>query len=61
MLRILAARGLSVDGKSRQRILGCTDLDLLDLWLERALRANHLSDVLIQKPSTTGRASARAR
>jgi predicted transposase/invertase (TIGR01784 family) len=60
VLRILAARGLYVDGESRQRILDCTDLDLLDLWFERALRANHLSEVLARKRST-GKPAARPR
>jgi predicted transposase YdaD len=46
IVRILAARGVHVDDEARQRILTCTDLDTLDLWFERALRATSLSDVL---------------
>jgi hypothetical protein len=46
VLRILAARGVSVDEASRQRILGCTDLSTLDAWFDRALNATRLSDVL---------------
>ena len=46
VLRILAIRGVRLDDESRQRILGCTDLATLDGWLERALRANTLSEVL---------------
>jgi predicted transposase YdaD len=46
VLRILAVRRVSVDGKARQRILSCTDLDTLALWLERAGTATHVSEVL---------------
>jgi hypothetical protein len=46
VLRLLAARGIPVDDKSRHRILNCRELDLLDLWFDRALRATRLSDVL---------------
>jgi hypothetical protein len=45
VLRILALREVNVDGKARQRILSCTDLATLGLWLERAMRANHISEV----------------
>ncbi|WP_198956044.1 hypothetical protein [Archangium sp. Cb G35] len=60
VLRVLAARALYVDGESRERILGCTDLALLDRWLKRALRANHLSDVLARR-SVTGKRATRSR
>jgi hypothetical protein len=46
VLRILAARGLRLDEKSRQRILRCRDLATLDRWFERALHAHSLSEVL---------------
>jgi hypothetical protein len=39
-------RGVSVDSKARQRILSCTDLATLGLWLERAITATHVSQVL---------------
>jgi hypothetical protein len=45
VLRILALREVHVDSKARQRILSCTDLATLGLWLERAVRANHISEV----------------
>jgi predicted transposase/invertase (TIGR01784 family) len=50
VLRVLDARGLGVDDKARQRILSCTDLDLLEQWLERAVTASSLSDVLGRLP-----------
>ncbi|HYO52317.1 hypothetical protein [Archangium sp.] len=46
MLRILAARGVPVDGQARQRIGSCTDMATLDLWFDRALKATRLSEVL---------------
>lgn len=46
LLLIHVARGLGVDDKARQRILACTDLETLEQWLERAIHAATLSDVL---------------
>ncbi|HSP77103.1 MAG TPA: transposase, partial [Myxococcaceae bacterium] len=45
VLRILAARGVRVDARSRRRILECTDLATLDRWFDRALSATRLSDL----------------
>jgi predicted transposase YdaD len=50
VLRVLDARGLGVDDQARQRILSCTDLELLEQWLERAATASTLSDVLGRLP-----------
>ena len=46
VLRILAARGVHVGDEARQRIVTCTDPATLDRWLDRALNATALSDVL---------------
>jgi drug/metabolite transporter superfamily protein YnfA len=46
VLQVLSHRGVRVDSRSQKRILRCGDLATLDLWLERALHASHLSDVL---------------
>ncbi|MFY0562383.1 Rpn family recombination-promoting nuclease/putative transposase [Archangium lansingense] len=46
VLRILTARGVQVDQEARQRILSCTDLDVLDRWFDRSLNATTLSEVL---------------
>lgn len=46
MLKVLAARGVRLDDESRQRILECTNLAKLNLWFERALHANNVSEVL---------------
>jgi Uma2 family endonuclease len=36
ILTILTVRGIDVDGDARDRILGCTEVATLALWLERA-------------------------
>jgi len=46
LLRILSARGVHVDDTSRQRILSCRDIATLEQWVDRALKASHLSEVL---------------
>jgi hypothetical protein len=46
LLRLLDARGVSVDDISRQRIESCLDVATLERWLERAVNATHLSEVL---------------
>jgi hypothetical protein len=46
VLRILMKRRVSVDPQARQRILSCTDLATLGLWLERAITAKHVAEVL---------------
>jgi hypothetical protein len=46
VLRLLDARGVRVDERSRERILSCLDVATVELWLERALRATRLSEVL---------------
>jgi len=50
LLRILAARGVQVGEEARQRILTCTDTSRLDRWVDRALNATRLSDVLDDLP-----------
>ncbi|HYO66342.1 MAG TPA: transposase, partial [Archangium sp.] len=48
VVRILTARGIHLDEQSRQRILMCRDLALLDQWFDRAINATRLGDVLDQ-------------
>jgi predicted transposase YdaD len=45
IIRILSVRRVPVDENSRKLILACRDPALLDLWFERALKANRVSDV----------------
>ena len=46
LLRVLAARGLTVTEAQRERVLACRDLDTLDRWLERAVTAMSADDAL---------------
>jgi len=46
LLLILAARGVEVSADERERILGCTDCDVLDGWIERALSPSSTSQTV---------------
>lgn len=46
LLKILRARGLAIDAAAEARILATRDLALLDRWLERALVASSVDEVL---------------
>ena len=46
LLHVLQARGIDVPEAVRTRILGCTDLAVLDGWLARALTATSASEVV---------------
>jgi hypothetical protein len=46
ILRILAVRRIPVDEATRERILFCPDVTMLDRWLDRAVNATRLSEVL---------------
>jgi hypothetical protein len=46
VLRILTVRLVRINDTDRQRILSCTDLDTLGLWLDRAATATDISEVL---------------
>jgi len=47
VLEVLDARGLAVTDAARERILGCTDLELLGRWLRRAVTVT-ASDALFE-------------
>lgn len=46
MLKVLTKRGIEVPSDVQARILACRDLALLDGWLERAIEAKSLADVM---------------
>jgi hypothetical protein len=46
VLAVLAARGMDVPDDVRARIVACTDLELLDAWLKRAVTAASAADVV---------------
>lgn len=39
IIRLLERRGLQISADDRDRITGCTDLDVLDTWFDRAITA----------------------
>lgn len=45
ILRILGWREIPVPETVRERVLACSDLDLLELWAERAVHATAAEDV----------------
>lgn len=45
LLLILSARGLVVSPATRDRILACMQLPLLDRWIRRAATAAHERDI----------------
>jgi len=45
VLRILQRRGVELSESSRERIAGCTDLELLGAWLDRSLTAATEADL----------------
>ena len=47
VLMLLTERGIPVDEQSRQRILECKDLSILNQWFHRAVKATHLRQVLL--------------
>lgn len=46
LLRIVAQRGLPVSEDQHQRIVECTNTDMLDTWLDRALRVASVDELL---------------
>ncbi|MFG2130998.1 hypothetical protein ACGFNV_24710 [Streptomyces sp. NPDC048751] len=53
ILRFLEARGVSVPDDARERIAGCTDLDLLNRWLDRTPHAQSVDDLFAEGPEAT--------
>ncbi len=47
LLKILTARELHITEKQKSKILGCTDLGLLDTWLDRVLQAANVDEILL--------------
>jgi len=45
LLRVLAARRIDVPEAERQRIVTCTDLDQLEVWISRSVTANNIKEL----------------
>jgi hypothetical protein len=50
ILRILAKRGVEVTDGARRRVIGCADLDQLDMWGLRAVTATDIDDLFAEAP-----------
>ncbi|MEZ4392905.1 MAG: hypothetical protein R3A48_17600 [Polyangiales bacterium] len=46
VLRVLARRGVHLDDEVRARVIACDDRATLERWLDRAVTAEHIHDVL---------------
>ena len=47
LLDVLAARGITVDGRSEKRIVGCTATRQLDAWIKRAVSVDRVRDLFV--------------
>jgi hypothetical protein len=47
IMAILSARGIAVPEDAGRRIGECTDLDLLEVWVRRAVTAESVDDLFI--------------
>jgi len=45
ILIVLAARGVDVPPKVREQVQSCTDIDQLNIWIDRAATATSLDEV----------------
>ncbi len=61
ILAVLAARGIPVRPAVRERILGCSDIATLDVWIQRAAVAPTASAVVRAKAPSRGRAQTAER
>jgi hypothetical protein len=53
ILRFLEVRGVPVPKEARDRIACCTDLDLLNRWLDRTAHAESVDDLFAEETGTT--------
>ncbi|MGW2015452.1 hypothetical protein [Streptomyces sp. NPDC001927] len=51
VLRVLAARGVDVPEAAALRISSCTDTDVLDTWLDRAITATTAEELFAGRPA----------
>ncbi|MGC0383366.1 hypothetical protein [Streptomyces sp. SAI-129] len=47
ILHILEVRGVEIPDSVRERVVGCTDLDVLGTWLDRSLSATHAEELFV--------------
>lgn len=51
LFEVLDARGLKVDAETRQRIMACTDLSQLKVWLRKAVTVDSVSEIFEPGPA----------
>lgn len=61
ILAVLSARGIPVSDTIRERILGCTDIATLDVWIQRAAVAPTAAAVVRAKAPARTAARRRAK
>lgn len=54
ILSVLEVRGIAVSDGVRERITTCTDLDLVDTWLERSRTVERAEDLFAEDPEGPG-------
>jgi hypothetical protein len=47
VLTVLRARGIEVDDETRERILACTDIEQLDIWVARAATVGSAEEIFV--------------
>jgi hypothetical protein len=50
LLKIVTRRGLTLSAEQRRRIMGCTDVAMLERWLDRALSVSSVAELLAAAP-----------
>ena len=50
LLKIVTRRGLTLTAEQRRRIMGCTDVAMLERWLDRALSVSSVAELLAAAP-----------
>jgi hypothetical protein len=49
LLRVLTARGFTIPGEVRARVLACADVAQLEAWIDRAVTADRIEAVFEQE------------
>ncbi|MGV9388714.1 hypothetical protein ACWDQL_06195 [Streptomyces olivaceus] len=48
ILRILEVRGVEIPDSVRERVIECTDLDVLGAWFDRSLSVAHAEELFVE-------------
>ncbi|MFI5676602.1 hypothetical protein [Streptomyces cellulosae] len=49
IVRILGARGIEISGAVRERVMDCTDLEVLGVWLGRSLSVTSAEELFAEE------------